>query len=128
MTGKLVALLCGPIRTEEDFLAHGQAIVAIDPLVTRWHIVCDTPTIHPSESLVRRVAQISGIEQDLGKKGDDGILAVMPHRATFFRDPTHNVVFHAPPNQRSWLNHIDIWLSILVRTVLTRGSCVSVEA
>ena len=32
VTGKLVAPLCGPTRTEDDFLAHVQAIVATDPL------------------------------------------------------------------------------------------------
>jgi DDE superfamily endonuclease len=46
VTGKLVAPFCGPTRTEEVFLAHLQAIVATDPLVTRWHIVCDNLNIH----------------------------------------------------------------------------------
>lgn len=41
VTGKLVAPFCGPTRTEEDFLVHVQALVATDPLVKRWHIVCD---------------------------------------------------------------------------------------
>jgi transposase len=128
VTGKLVAPCCGPTRTEEDFLAHVQAIVATDPTVTRWHIVCDNLNIHQSESLVRFVAQISGIEQDLGKKGEYGILALMPRRAKFLADPTHKVVFHYTPNHSSWMNQIEIWLSILVRKVLKRGSFVSIEA
>ena len=66
VTGKLLAPFCGPTRTEEDFLAHVQAVVATDALVTRWHVVCDNLNIHQSEALVRFVAQISGIEQDLG--------------------------------------------------------------
>ncbi len=66
VTGKLLAPHAGPTRTEEDFLAHVQAVVATDPKATRWHFVCDNLTIHQSESLVRFVAQISGIEQDLG--------------------------------------------------------------
>jgi transposase len=127
VTGKLVAPFCGPTRTEEDFLAHVQAIVATDPLVTRWHIVCDNLNIHQSESLVRWVAQLSGIDQELGKKGEYGILALMPRRAKFLRDPTHKVVFHYTPNHSSWLNQIEIWLSILVRKVLKRGSFASVE-
>ena len=127
VSGKLLAPFCGPTRTEDDFLAHMQAIVATDALVSRWHIVCDNLNIHQSESLVRWVAQISGIEQELGKKGEYGILALMPRRAKFLRDPTHKVVFHYTPNHSSWLNQIEIWLSILVRKVLKRGSFRSIE-
>jgi transposase len=128
VSGKLLAPFCGPTRTEDDFLAHMQAIVATDVLVRRWHIVCDNLNIHQSESLVRWVAQISGIEQELGKKGEYGILALMPRRAKFLSDPTHKVVFHYTPKHSSWLNQIEIWLSILVRKVLTRGSFHSLEA
>lgn len=126
--GKLVAPFCGPTRTEEDFLSHVQTLVATDSEVTRWHIVCDNLNIHQSEALVRWVAQISGIQQDLGKKGEYGILALMPRRAKFLSDPTHKVVFHYTPKHSSWLNQIEIWLSILVRKVLKRGSFASVEA
>jgi hypothetical protein len=82
-----VAPFCGPTRTEEDFLAHVQAVVATDPQVTRWHFVCDSLNIHQSEALVRWVAEISGITEDLGKKGEYGILALMPRRAAFLSDP-----------------------------------------
>ena len=127
VTGKLLAPFCGPTRKEEDFLAHVQAVVATDPKATRWHFVCDNLNIHQSESLVRFVAQISGIEKDLGKKGEYGILALMSRRATFLSDPSHKVVFHDTPKHSSWLNQIEIWLSILVRKLLTRGSFTSVE-
>lgn len=127
VTGKLIAPHAGPTRTEEDFLAHLQAVVATDPTVTRWHVVCDNLNIHQSASLVRWVARISGVEQDLGKKGEYGILAVMPRRAAFLSDPSHKVVFHYTPNHSSWMNQIEIWLSILVRKLLTRGSFKSVE-
>ena len=127
VTGQIVAPHAGPTRTEEDFLAHVQAVVATDPKATRWHFVCDNLNIHQSESLVRFVAQLSGIEKDLGKKGEYGILALMPRRAAFLSDPTHKVVFHYTPNHRSWMNQIEIWLSILVRKLLTRGSFTSVQ-
>ena len=127
VSGKIVAPHAGPTRTEEDFLAHVQAVVATDPKATRWHFVCDNLNIHQSESLVRWVAQISGIEKDLGKKGEYGILALMSRRAAFLSDPTHTVVFHYTPNHSSWMNQIEIWLSILVRKLLTRGSFTSVE-
>jgi hypothetical protein len=127
VTGKLLAPFCGPTRTEEDFLAHVQAVVATDPQVTRWHFVCDNLNIHQSEALVRWVADLSEIQEDLGKKGEYGILALMPRRAAFLSDPTHKVVFHYTPKHSSWLNQIEIWLSILMRKVLKRGSFVSVE-
>ncbi len=127
VSGKLVAPFCGPTRTEEDFLAHVQAVVATDPTVTRWHFVCDNLNIHQSASLVRWVAGLSGIDENtLGKKGEYGILALMPRRAKFLSDPTHKVVFHYTPNHSSWMNQIEIWLSILVRKLLRRGSFKSV--
>lgn len=127
VTGKLLAPTCGPTRTEADFLAHVQAVVATHPQATRWHIVCDQLNTHQSASLVRWVAHRCGIEEDLGLKGQDGILASMASRAAFLSDPTHQVVFHYTPKHSSWLNQIEIWLSILVRKLLKRGSFTSVE-
>jgi hypothetical protein len=94
VTGKIVAPSCGPTRTEADFLAHLQAVIATHPEALRWHIVCDQLNTHQSESLVCWVAQLSGIDADLGVKGESGILASMASRAAFLSDPTHFVVFH----------------------------------
>ena len=68
VTGKILAPSCGPTRTEADFLAHLQAVIATDPEASRWHVVCDNLNTHQSESLVRWVAQLSGIEADLGSQ------------------------------------------------------------
>ncbi len=126
-TGKLVAPHCGPSRTEADFLAHVQAVVATDLKATRWHLVCDQLNTHQSESLVRWVADLSGVQEELGGKGESGILASMASRAAFLSDPSHKVVFHYTPKHSSWLNQMEIWLSILVRKLLKRGSFMSVE-
>ena len=59
VTGKIVAPACGPTRTEADFLAHLQAVIATDPEARRWHIVCDQLNPHQSASLVYWVAQLA---------------------------------------------------------------------
>ncbi len=127
VTGQIVAPTCGPTRTEADFLAHLQAVVATDPTASRWHVICDQLNTHQSESLVRWVAQFSGIEEDLGIKGESGVLASMVSRAAFLRDPGHRVVFHYTPKHSSWLNQIEIWLGVLMNKVLKRGSFTSVH-
>ena len=130
VTGDVVAPTVGPTRTEADFLAHLQAVVATDPTATRWHFVTDNLNTHQSESLVRWVAAESDLAIDaidLGEKGKSGILHTRQSRAAFLADPTHRIVFHFTPKHCSWLNQIEIWLSILVRKLLKRGSFRSLD-
>ena len=51
----------------------------------------------------------------------------MTTRREFLSDITHRIRFVYLPKHSSWLNQIEIWLSILVRKVLQRGSFISVE-
>ena len=127
VTGKLVAPSGGPTRTEADLLAHVQGVVASDPSARRWHFVMDNLNTHQSESLVRWVAVQSGLTDDLGEKGKSGVLTDRHTRAAYLSDPTHHIVLHYTPKHTSWMNQIEIWLGILVRKLLQRGSFTSID-
>jgi putative transposase len=118
----------GPTRHEEDGLAHLQRLIASDPAASTWRILVDNLNTHQSASLVCWIAEREGITQKaFGIKGKSGILQSMTPRAAFLHDPTHQIVFSSTPKHASWMNQVDIWLSILVRTVLTRGHVRTLE-
>jgi transposase len=125
--GQVVQANVGDTRTESDYVAHLQQLVASDRNAQRWHLVMDCLNTHQSASLVRWVAEVEGLEQDLGIKGESGILKSMKTRAKFLSDPRHKIVFHFTPKHSSWLNQIEIWFSILVRKLLKRESFNSTE-
>ena len=114
-------------RTEKEFAAHIVEVMSADP-DAGWIFVVDQLNTHKSESLVRLVASECKITEDLGKKGETGVLKNRNTRAEFLSDESHRIRFVYTPKHASWLNQIEIWFGILVRRLLKRGSFKSVAA
>lgn len=72
-------------------------------VTVKWHLLMDCLNTHQSESLVRWVAQVKGLELDLGVKGKSGILQSMQSRSEFLQEPNHKIVFHFTPTHCSLL-------------------------
>ena len=125
-TGEVITPSVGPTRTEEDFATHIEHTIDTDR-EGEWIFIVDQLNTHRSESLVRLVARLCDIKEDLGVKGTSGILQYMATRVAFLQDPTHRIRFVYTPKHTSWLNQIEIWFSILVRRLLKRGSFTSME-
>jgi putative transposase len=122
VTGKILAPMVSDTRTEADYVAHIRKVINSDSRTSKWHFVSDCLNTHQSESLVRLVVEVEGLDVELGEKGGSGILQSMQTRAEFLSDSTHRLVFHYTPKHSSWLNQIEIWFSILVRKLLRRAS------
>ena len=121
-TGEIVAPLIQPTRTEEDFARHIEDVFSQNP--NDIHIfITDNLNTHMSETLVKLVARICGIEEStLGIKEKSGILKSMASRAEFLMDDTHKISFVYTPKHCSWLNQIECWFSILTRRLLNKRS------
>ena len=121
-TGEIVHPLIQPTRKEPDFVSHISGVFNKNP-VFKHLFITDNLNTHMSESLVKFVAQVEGIDESaLGVKGKSGILESMESRAAFLMDRTHQIAFKYTPKHCSWLNQIECWFSILTRRLLNRRS------
>lgn len=125
-TGQVLASSLGPTRTEIDFATHIEQTIEQDPTAC-WTFVLDQLNTHKSETLVKLVAKLCELTDDLGLKGKSGILKSMATRMAFLADSTHRIRFVYTPKHSSWLNQIELWFSILMRRLLKRASFVSIE-
>lgn len=126
VSGQIVLPSLGATRTEADFAAHIAQTIDTDSQAV-WVFITDQLNTHQSATLVELVAERCGISDDLGVKGQSGILHSMVSRAAFLSDPSHRIQFVYIPKHTSWLNQIEIWFSILVRRVIKRGNFRSLD-
>lgn len=125
--GKIVNQRIHPTRKEEDFLQFVKKTVDRYPSTDEVIFLCDQLNTHMSESLVRYIAEITGFEGDLGKKGKVGILKSMPSRTAFLETEAHRVRFVYTPKHCSWLNPVENWFAKLDRHIIRNGHFLSVK-
>ncbi len=117
-TGQLVWHL-GQTRTSADWAAHLTHVVQQLPAMQRYDWVVDNLNTHWSLAVCRLVAQWCHIPY-CPKTLQRGV-----QRRAFLSDPTHQHVFHFTPKHGSWLNQVELWLSVLARRFLKRGDFAS---
>ncbi len=112
-SGRIVEASIDAHRREEDFAAHVAQVVAADPQ-GEWIFLLDQLNTHKSATLVQWIAQVLQLEEDLGVKGECGMLHSMPSRAAFLSEPSHRIRFvytpkHARLSQsdRNLVQHLD---------------------
>jgi len=121
VSGKLLAPMLQETRTEEDFLKNIENLITLDA-DGNWRFITDNLNTHASESLVRFIAKVCKLDDDLGVKGRRGILQSMASRRKFLTDATHRIHFIYTPKHCSWLNQIEIWFGVLRRKLTRYGS------
>jgi transposase len=126
VTGEIIAPTLGPTRTEADFARHIEQTIKLER-AARYVFVLDNLNTHCSTSLVKLVARVCDIEDDLGKKGVRGVLKSMKSRQEFLSELSHRIRFVYTPKHSSWLNQIEIVFGVIMRKVVRRGNFPSVD-
>lgn len=128
VSGQMIAPTISETRTEEEFAEHIRHTVQTDPQAG-WIFVVDNLNTHCSETLVRYVAEVEGIDEStLGRKGKSGVLKSMATRQAFLADPSHRIRFVYLPKHSSWLNQIEIVFGIVGRRLMRHASFPSLSA
>lgn len=125
-TGQVISPTVGDTRTEDAFVAHIRAAVETDA-GAEWVFIVDQLNTHQSAGLVRLIAGLCGVDEELGVKGRSGIWKDMDSRAALLRDTGHRIRLVYTPKPCSWLNQIEIWFGTLTRRLLKRGAFSSKE-
>jgi len=117
-TGQIMGMLT-PNRPAEVFAEFIQWVLDCYADAKKIHIVTDGLNTHYHELTCRAVAGACECELPEIKTGSQ--------RKDFLTDPSKPVVFHFTPTHASWLNQVEIWLSVLTRKVIRRGDFSSVD-
>lgn len=110
-TGSLMAPSLLSTRTEQDFCTQIQNTLETAPQA-EWIFIVDPLNTHKSEALVRWVASRCDLDEELGVKGEGGILKSMETRLAFLSETSHRIRFIYTPKHTAWLNQIEMWFSI----------------
>jgi len=100
--------------------------VASDP-EAGWIFVVDKWNIQSSETLVRGVEKVCGIEEPLGKQDVRAVLKTVASRQAFLSQNSHRIRFVYTPKHSSWLNQIETIFGVILRNVNHRESFRSVN-
>lgn len=126
--GQLVHAHLQPTRDEKDFADFIKQTVGMLPQMDKVIILSDQLNTHLSETLVRFVAEEGGyVEEDLGVKGESGVLKNMQTRRDFLESEYNRVRFIFTPKHCSWLNPIENWFAKLQRHTIKNGNFLSVK-
>lgn len=126
-TGKVFGE-CRQHRKENDFVEFIQLLEKHHEGYIQLRIIADNLNTHQSASLVEYVAEVSGYDGDLGRKGKSGILKSLGSRAEFLSKRDNKITFYYTPKHASWMNQIETWFGIIGRKLIKRGSFESVES